>query len=239
MTMTNAYELKIPTFVGPVEKLLELIQEKKLDITAISLSEVTADFLNYLSTLGKVPPGVLADFIVVAARLMLIKSKALLPELPLSEEEEADIKDLESRLLLYREFKEAGRELGGLWKKHRVQYGRELFSAYQVSFFYPSPGLTTDAMSASLQSLLMALQAIQMREKNIARSAIISVEQKMGELLNHIGGASKSQFSDLAKTKEEMVVLFLAVLHLLKERLIEIEQQENFSHIIIKPPRAQ
>src|SRR5258706_15754469 len=105
------YELKIEQYEGPLEKLLQLIEERKLAITEISLAAVTDDFLKYLETMLEVPPGVLADFIVVASRLVLIKSKSLLPELPLTEEEEEDIKDLEQRLLLYKRLKEAERHV--------------------------------------------------------------------------------------------------------------------------------
>ena len=82
------YELKTEQFSGPIEKLWELIEEKKLEITELNLAEVTADFLNYLKTIEKVEPKLLADFVVIASRLLLIKSKALLPNLELTVEEE-------------------------------------------------------------------------------------------------------------------------------------------------------
>ena len=90
------YQLNIQQFFGPIEKLLELIEEKKMEITDLNLAEVTADFLNYLKTLVNVDSRVLADFVVVASRLLLIKSKALLPSLELTEEEEQDISDLKT-----------------------------------------------------------------------------------------------------------------------------------------------
>src|SRR4051812_15045342 len=101
------YELKIGEFSGPLEKLLELIEAQKMDVSEVSMAKVTDDFLKYLETL-KDPDSaiavfpadlrVLADFISIASRLIFLKSKYLLPGLALSDEEEADIKDLEERL---------------------------------------------------------------------------------------------------------------------------------------------
>ena len=90
------YEFKTEQFSGPIEKLLELIEEKKMEITELNLADVTADFLKYLEKLESVESRLLADFIVVASKLLLIKSKAILPGLPITEEEEKDIKDLGS-----------------------------------------------------------------------------------------------------------------------------------------------
>src|SRR5262245_8487868 len=92
------YALRLQQYEGPLEKLLELIEERKLDVNEISLAEVTDDFLKYLEQLPAVAPALLADFLTIGSRLVLIKSKSLLPELPLSAEEESDIKDLERRL---------------------------------------------------------------------------------------------------------------------------------------------
>jgi len=236
--MTQKFELKTNQFAGPIEKLLELIEEKKLDITAISLSEVTADFLNYLRSLAETPPAILADFIVVAARLILIKSKALLPELPLTEEEEEDIKDLEARLLIYKEFKNAGENIALLWKKQNISWSRELFGNRHISVFYPPGDISADKLKNSLDSMLKALEVIQLREKSLARTAIVSVEEKIEELLGYLKGKEHSPFGELVKTREEAIVLFLAILHLLKDRLIDIEQSGNFYDIIIKPKRA-
>src|SRR5262245_24863161 len=102
------YEVRLEQYSGPLDKLLELIEEKKLEPTQVSLAAVTADFISYVEKLEQekdVDPGVLADFVVVAARLLVIKSKVLLPGLELTEEEKVDIADLENRLKIYQEFK--------------------------------------------------------------------------------------------------------------------------------------
>src|SRR3989344_2577941 len=140
------YQVQLDKFSGPLEKLLELIEEKQLEITLVNLAQVTGDFLEYLKTLDNESkhPSVLADFIVIASRLLLIKSKAILPSLELTEEEEADIQDLEMRLKIYKEFKEAGVILNGLWNKKASFYGRELF-ANLPAVFYPSKNITVES----------------------------------------------------------------------------------------------
>ncbi|MBI2035530.1 MAG: segregation/condensation protein A [Candidatus Liptonbacteria bacterium] len=233
------YELKTPQFSGPIEKLLELIEAKELDVTRLSLSTVTADFLEYLRSLQEVPPLVLADFIVVAARLVLIKSKALLPSLPLSEEEEEDIQDLENRLRLYKEFKQAGKKIEILLKAERRSFSRELFSSYSIKIFYPGTKLNLGALNYSLDSMLASLQMFAERQKGVIKKTIVSIEQKMQELLTHFTSKSQSKFSEMAKNKDEAIVLFLAILHLIKDRMINIEQESNFSDIIIKPTNSK
>src|SRR3989344_2344019 len=145
------YEVKLDKFSGPLEKLLELIEARELEITLINLGKVTGDFLDYLKSLSEESkhPSVLADFVVVASRLLLIKSKAILPSLELTEEEETDIKDLESRLKIYKEFKSAAIAMNALWDKNRHSYGRELFSNLP-RVFYPSKNLTIQALKDNL-----------------------------------------------------------------------------------------
>ncbi|MEK7162430.1 MAG: segregation/condensation protein A, partial [Patescibacteria group bacterium] len=96
------YELKLENYQGPLQKLLELIEEKKMEITIINLAEVTSSFFEYLKKLEALgmDHSLLADFLVIASKLLLIKSKVLLPSLPLTEEEESDIRGLESQLKL-------------------------------------------------------------------------------------------------------------------------------------------
>ncbi len=234
MTLAG-YELKTPEFAGPIEKLVELIEAKKLDSTRVSLSEVTGDFLRYLETLAAVSPALLADFIVVASRLLLIKSKALLPESELSEEEEYDIKDLETRLSIYREFKHAAIALNARYKRRAQLFARDYFLVPHGRHVVLPNGVTPQALHQQLGQLMRALEAISARERSITRRAVISIEEKMRSLVRHLETSARSKFKDLAETREEAIALFLAILHLLKDQLIDIEQSENFHDIIIKP----
>ncbi len=238
------YQVKTQQFAGPLDKLLQLIEEKHLEVTQISLAEVTADFLNYVKELGQQSaPAILADFLVVAAKLVLIKSKALLPMLELSKEEEEEIHDLEGRLKIYREFKLAGEHVRKLWDKNRVAYGRPLFFSLggQSSLpagrqvFYPPSGLRADDLTRAVRNLAAALQAF-LPETQTIRKAIFTIEQKIEELFNRFKEASRHSLKNLVKEKSrgEAIVLFLAVLHLLKDRIIAVEQQEQFGEIMIE-----
>lgn len=234
--MTKNYEVKLDKFSGPLEKLLALIEEKQLDITLVNLAQVTGDFLEYLKNLAdhEKHPSVLADFVVVASRLLLIKSKAILPSLELTEEEEIDIKDLESRLKIYKEFKDASQLLNKAWQARQSSYGRELFMNLPA-VFYPSKNLTSGGLEKYLLELIQELKSL-VPEKQAVRRVVITIEQKVKELLERFKESVEQSFQNLSKDKSrlEIIMLFLAILHLIRDRLVKSEQNEKFSDIIIK-----
>lgn len=234
------YEVKLDKFSGPLEKLLELIEEKQLEVTMVSLAQVTGDFLDYLKTLDEEArhPSVLADFVVVASRLLLIKSKAILPSLELTQEEEMDIKDLETRLKVYREFKSAALGINQLWNKKQSSYGRELF-ANLPAVFYPSGNLDIAVLEKHLLDLIQELKAL-IPEKQSVKKVVITIEQKVKELLERLKNQAQESFQTMSKDKSklEIIILFLAILHLLREKIINAEQQGQFSDIIIKNDSA-
>lgn len=226
------YELKTEKFSGPIEKLLELIEAKHLDITELSLAEVTADFLNYLKTIEKTEPRLLADFIVVASRLLLIKSKALLPILEVNEEEEKEIKDLEERLRLYKDFRDARENIKKFWNEKPLIFSRE-FLAFQPAFFYPPKDFDAGQLHLAISRIITDLNQFVLETKNI-KISIISLEEKMNEMMERVK-SSAFKFKDFIKDKSrsEIVALFLAVLHLLKNKLVQVEQEEHFAEINI------
>ncbi len=225
------YELKLERFSGPIEKLLELIEDKKMEITELNLAEVTADFLNHLKQIEKVEPRLLADFIVVASRLLLIKSKALLPTLPITEEEEKDIKDLEARLRFYQQFKPAINIVKKLAEQQRISISRPLFFG-RPPLFYPPENLEIKDLHNAVKSIFETLEQFQ-KETQIVKSSLISLEEKIEEITKRIGENLKFHELTKEKPREEIIVLFLALLHLLAKQLIKVEQKEKFSDIII------
>lgn len=229
------FQVKTQQYSGPLEKLLELIEAKQLPIATISLADVTADFIDYIKSLElRVDQKILADFIAVAARLMLIKSKALLPSFELTAEEESGIRDLETRLLLYREFKAAGAALrknftGGFSFSREYLHGGE-------QLFYPPSRLTTQTLAAVMAKVIGAIEfAAPSVEKTVARG-LISIEEKMQELLERMSGKNSASFASLAqgRARGEVIVLFLALLHLLKQQRISGAQGDTFGDIIIQ-----
>ncbi|MDE2001699.1 MAG: segregation/condensation protein A [Patescibacteria group bacterium] len=240
--MENEYRVKLDMFSGPLEKLLEMIEERQLEITMVSLAQITGDFLEYLKTLDESAkhPSVLADFVVVASRLLLIKSKAILPSLQLTEEEETDIRDLEARLRVYKEFKTASELMRRVWDTRKPMYGRELFSDLPP-VFYPSPNLTVPGLQARLNELLHTLASL-IPEKQAVKRVVVTLEQKVKELLQRMKEQAQQSFKSLSdrKPKLEVIMLFLAVLHLLREHLMSADQDGQFTDITLSPhPETQ
>ena len=226
------YELQTTDFRGPLVKLLELIEEKELEITRLNLAEVTADFIAYLERLEhKVHHRELADFVVVAAKLILIKSHALLPNLELSEEEEKDMAELEARLKLYKELRLAERSIDELWGKY-VSYGRP-FLLNVPQGFYLTQKVQPKELYEHIKLLAEGLVDLQKMEEGEVK--MVSLEEKIKELFTWINGRVKTSFGDLSEGKEksEVVVLFLALLHLFKDFDVSIEQDELFAEIKI------
>ncbi len=246
------FEVKTEQFSGPLNKLLELIENKSLEITTLNLAAVTADFIDYLRINEKtIEPLILADFLVVASKLVLIKSKSLLPNLELTPEEEGEIKDLESRLKIYKEFSARITEPGQptsasvyinkLWNRNQISFSRPLLmSLGDTAFFYPAPNLGVASLKSALDNLVQTLKVL-LPEPNKIKSIIISLEEKMKELVLRCKETIQHSFRSLSekKPKSEIIVMFLAILHLFGERGINLEQKENFDDILINIPEPK
>lgn len=244
--MEAGYELRLENFTGPLEKLLELIEEKHLEITQVSLAAVTEDFLKYISSLKKVEFPLLADFIAVASRLVLLKSKSLLPDLELSEEDEEGIKDLEHRLKLYNELKPATKIIARLWREKNWELSRtyffegtfskhssaNYFSAYD--FFYPGANLEIQAILKAIRQVAESFEGVKV-EAEIIKERVVSLEDKIKDVIEWIEARVSGSFRNLssAKTKSEVIIIFLAILHLAREQLVHLEQSDYFSDIMI------
>lgn len=231
--------MNLEKFNGPLDLLLSLIEEKKMAIGEVVLSQVTDQFLEYLKQLQESVPieyqRVLADFLVVASRLILIKSRTLLPNLVLSQEEEGDIKELENRLKAYQEIKLLGRELGK-WAKNRPFYfGRESYLNLP-KIYYPPQNVSAENLCEKYVAFLKTLPQIEkLEEKNLQR--VITLEQKMQELRGRIATAIEASFADISggvKNKIDVILNFLAVLMLFRTRVLELSQDEIFGDIKIK-----
>lgn len=232
-----SYQVKLEQFAGPLEKLLELIEERKLEITTVNLASVTGEFLNYLSTLeARGDAGTIADFVAVAAKLVLVKSKVLLPDVPLTAEEEGEIRDLESQLRLYREIQHAGVLIKNIWSGFPRAGARPFFFAQsERAMFYPPPGLRAEGLAAAIHGLVRELKQFIPETRKVER-AVITLEERMKRLLARFTAARRESFHSLAEgeSKAEAIVLFLAILHLLKDRLLSVRQEQPFGDILIQ-----
>ncbi|MEK7508149.1 MAG: segregation/condensation protein A [Patescibacteria group bacterium] len=238
-----SYELKLPQFTGPLPKLLELIEERKMEVTNISLAQVTDDFLKYLKTLTeeRADLRLIADFISVASRLIFIKSKFLLPELDLTPEEEGAAKDLELRLRLYQQLKPIIAGMLRLWKTSGGEWSRPFLLDRGVfslppgqTVFYPGHGISLNDLTESLEKIFESFAAIAPETESI-KEKIVSIEEKIQEIIQRLEKEGGSTFKNLssAKSRKDVIVIFLAILHLAREQLIYIEQTGHLSDIII------
>jgi len=260
------YEMKTETFSGPLEKLLELIEAQKMDVSEVSMAQVTDDFLAYLRSLAgrdgaKTPGGIapsdldlvkvdlriLADFIAVASKLIFLKSKYLLPGLALTDEEEADIKDLEGRLRMYQELKPALRHIGKLWRESHKSYSRPYFVGAALmarrksgtAFFYPGTNMDAPALAESLGRIFDKVKTYELETETI-KEKIVTLEEKVSEVMERIRREGDMHFHRLSrdKSRSELIIVFLAVLHLAREQIVLLEQMENFSDIMVRKNRG-
>ena len=224
----DTFQIKMAGFEGPFGLLLNLIEKRKLFINDVSLSAVTEDYLSYMNKLGGLPPSEVSSFILVASTLLLIKSKSLLPNLDLSNEEEGDIKSLEERLRLYELFI----KLGGNIKNN---FGRKIIFAplerkNEHIVFLPDEQITKNSMMTFAQNVLGSMpKKIFMPEVEVKK--VISIEEMIDKLTERIKTALTINFKDFsghsgkAVTREEKVLVivgFLAMLELVRQGIMEI-----------------
>lgn len=226
---------KVKQFEGPLDLLLTLIEERKLNITEIALAEVTEQFLAYIKQLEIIDPTVLADYLSIAAKLLVIKSKAILPTLEIEEEEDDAGYDLESRLLLYRQFKEVAKHLKTLDNRRKQGFTRTLTFDERVNF-YPDPMVTADALHGRILTILTGLKELDALPKAKLREAV-SIQEKIDQLRNQLEVQVETKLSDLLKTaknKSEVIITFLALLELIKQKILVVDQEAMFADINIK-----
>ena len=229
------FQIKHEKFEGPLDLLLELIEKEKLAISEISLAQVTDDYIKYIKTLEKIDPESLAEFLVVAAHLMLIKSRSLLPNLRLSEEDEASIEDLEKRLAEYKRIKDTLKALRWLEAKQEQIFTREAYAGMET-IFYPPLKLTSEGLRTALAAFLAALPKIEkLAEDKIKK--IISLEERINHIRSFLQSTMERTFSEIvngARDKIEIIVSFLAILELSRQKFVELRQSKPFSDIMIK-----
>lgn len=226
-----SYTLNLEHYNGPLEKLLELVEKNELDISLISLAKVTGGFLDHLSKLQEknTPHAVLADFLVVASKLLLIKSKALIPTLELEEDDEEDIQNLETQLRIYKKIKLVKKLIKDGWREMPVMTSRELLMT-KKTFFYPPKTLKIKDLASAFKKVVQEIEKF--RPVEVIKTEIINLEKKIKEVVQKITSMpTKLKTFSSGDSKKELIVLFLAILHLLREEIIEVEQHEAFGEI--------
>ncbi|QQG46265.1 MAG: segregation/condensation protein A [Candidatus Niyogibacteria bacterium] len=229
-----AYKVKTEKFEGPFDALLDLIEEKKLSISEISLAQVCEDYLKHFKTLGDISRSEAASFLAVGATLMLIKSRTLLPALELTPEEEESIEELENRLKLLRKFRSLARNIHEYGARNTPLFSREAFSGHEFGFLPPEK-VTISLLQKLAGRIIDTLPKTDLLlERTLVK--VITIEEKtrelMGRIQNRLSGSLEKIIS--AKDKIELIVGFLALLELIKQGIFEIEQKSPFGEVELK-----
>lgn len=229
------YQVKLEKFEGPMDLLLELIEKEKLNITELSLAHVTDQYLEHIKGNENIKLDNLADFLSVAAKLILIKSRALLPMLEFTEEEEEEIKDLAKQLEEYKKFKEASLVLGNMAGAGRISFSRNGYVGVQ-SLFYPPEDINIFDFKKYFQLVLNEIPIIEQLDEEVVRE-VITLEEKINDLQNTLRQRVETSFSEItagATDKIDVILSFLAMLEMVKQRIIDVEQGELFEEIKMK-----
>jgi len=227
-----SFVIKHEQFEGPLDLLLSLIEKRKLFINDIALSKVTDDFIAHIQNFEKFPLGESAHFILIASTLLLIKSKSLLPTLSLTDEEQGSIEDLERRLKIYQKIKDASLGVKELFGKDMIFFPSQARKLEPV--FSPDPAMTLANLSQAIKDVLKQLPKKEKIPQVVVRK-VISLEEMIGTLTARIQSNLRISFREFAGINKEdkvnVIVGFLAMLELVKQGIIHVNQEKTFDDI--------
>lgn len=238
-----SYRVQIPLYEGPLDLLLDLIKKQEMNIHDIQISLITTQYLEYLHKLEELNVDVSADFIYMAATLIYIKSKMLLPPDPLATEEgqaEDPRADLVQRLVEHEKFKNAAQLL---YQKQQIE--ENVWSKPDKSL-YNDEG-TEGELVVSLVDLVRVFQTVLERRKEVARIELhheqFTVAQMIAALRAQILASAENmvnliQFFEACPSRHAMIVAFLAVLEMVKLQAVGLAQEKQFGEIVVKKGKA-
>lgn len=227
---------KTSVYEGPLDLLLDLIERRKLLINDISLAQVTDEFLSRIQEMDEVPVGDTAQFVSLAATLLLIKSRSLLPLLEISDEEEQDIKELEYRLAVYQIIKQAGMGL------NRASQGHKLFEGATPEFlplFVPHESITTKSLREAVSGIIESFPKFA-ELPAVAVKKIVSLEEMIQRMAGRVSSAFSVSFKEFSghgkgqAEKGEIIVSFLALLELVKQGILRATQTQEHGDIMLE-----
>ena len=231
----DALEVFLDAFEGPLDLLLYLIRRHNLDILDIPIAEITRQYMDYVELMKDLRLDLAAEYLVMAATLAEIKSRMMLPRTAqVDEEDEEDPRaELVRRLQEYERYKQAAEDLDAL-----PRIGRDVF---QASAQFTGVAESRPLPTATLQDLLIAFKGVLERAKMYSHHHVerelLSVRQRMSDILEGLDGEAFIEFTTLFRVEEGrlgVVVSFLAVLELVREALLEFVQSEPFAPIHVR-----
>ncbi len=235
MLNRSAYSVQLPVYEGPLDLLLQLIERAELDITKVALAQVTDQYLGHLRVMEAQKLGEIAEFLVIAAKLILIKSEALLPRPPSLQPGEEDTgEELARQLLAYKLYKEIAlslheREAAGLKSYLRLAPPPKV---------EPKLDLTNVTPFDLLQAVQRAMAVLpdQPSLDTVVTPPKVTIRDRMALIRRELRPSGRVAFHSLladAQSRMEIVVTFLAVLELIKRRWVVAQQEAAFGEILI------
>lgn len=226
--------LELDQFSGPLDLLLQLIEGKELDITSVALAEVTEQFLEYLEEVEERLPEELADFLVVATRLLLLKSQALMPYL--QTEEDDDPNELAAQLRMYKRYVDAMHAVDEMLAQKRVLFPRKPLKVQQTVEFKPPADVTGEELEDLFREVLTGLEPV-VRIPKAAMQKVVTLREKFDQIRGLLRKSEELGFDDLladAQDRGEVVVTFLALLEMVKKQEVSVQQDNPFDTLSIK-----
>ncbi|PKM89109.1 hypothetical protein CVU83_00610 [Candidatus Falkowbacteria bacterium HGW-Falkowbacteria-2] len=225
-------------FQGPLGLLLQLIESEEMDITEIALATIADQYVAYVEQADNIDPEEIADFLVIAARLLYIKSKALLPYLSIEAEEE-DLGDLEKQLRMYKQFIEASLKVSALIARDKMMFAPAYVKGGRRGLqteptFNPPSKLKKGDIEALWRQILLRVTKREKKLPEVVLEAKVSIDDRIVHIRSLLAeqlSLSFQRFLEKAQTKVEVIVNILAVLELAKQRELVFEQEELFSEI--------
>jgi len=227
--------IRLDQFEGPLDLLLRMIEEDKLDITEISLAKIADQYIAYIEANAAIDPNEVADFLVIAARLLLIKSKTLLPYLTRADEEE-EIQDFAQQLKIYKDFVDAAKCIEALFNRGANMHSRDMLRfSEDEHLFYPPPHVSLGVLQANFVEVSERMRpAPILAEESIVKA--VSIEERIADIkqaLEKLEQLSFYKFIEKNTTRIDIIVSFIALLELVKQRGVAVEQRALFGDISI------
>ena len=230
MSSATQLELHLESFDGPLELLLMLIEQRRLPITQISLAQVADQYMAHVHAQPALDADLLADFLVIGGKLLLLKSRALLLTEEPDHEVEEVASDLADRLATYRVFRAAAEVLREL-----EQRGERMYPTLREPLISTAPAplapMTAEALLAVWRRFAAEPRPTQIDLPGFARA---SVEERRARILDALRGHDRVSFQQLAgQTVDEVIATFLAVLELFRRGRIQVEQSAPFDDLTL------
>lgn len=230
----DALEVFLETFEGPLDLLLYLIRRQNLDILDIPIADITAQYMDYVEMMRNINLDLAAEYLVMAAMLAEIKSRLLLPRHEEIEDEDDPRAELVRRLQEYERFKQAATDIDELPRKGRENFDTSV-DVIRADKVKPEPQVEMRDILVAFQDIL---KQVDMQKHHEIEREEISIRERMTHVLSKLDGDNFVEFQNLFSLKEGrlgVVVTLMAVLELLKLKVIDMVQAEAFAPIYLKP----